>query len=126
MGYHIISRLVLLSIILVGSCCVWIYDYNHSEQKTIKAVVECKSYTPSKTSTGIGTGVGANGKITTVTTTTYESEEYTLIVKNEFGKIIPIKCTPHQFVKYHEKDKIEYIERKGKFTHIVYSDEIKQ
>lgn len=50
-----------------------------------------RSYTPSRTSTGVGPNVGGKGVAVTTSTT---SESWTLIVKDGEGSVIPVSTSP--------------------------------
>lgn len=102
-GWALIECFFVLMIIgIVGFIVFVIGDYMTGTTRPENAVVVGKSYKPAETHTGVGTGVGANGQVATVVTTSSTSEEWNVIVRLGNGNVVEAKASSQQWAEAKE------------------------
>lgn len=88
------------------------------EQMQISGYLAGKEYEPSSVSTGIGSGVGADGKPTTIVTTSTESEKWTVVLDVE-GSYKSYKVSPNVYYSLEEKTYVSLSCLRGKWIPLV-------
>lgn len=80
-----------LLLVIVGFVAWLLLDAASTGETTVyKGTVLSKQYVPARDSTGVGTGVGANGQTVVVTTYNHASEQWLVIV--QAGSVtLPVK-----------------------------------
>lgn len=79
-----------------------------------------KHYKAERASVGTGTAVGSNGNVAFLTTTEVDHEEFLIMVKNESGKIVTVKCEPELYYEKEIGERIDCNAYKGFFTGMVW------
>lgn len=97
-GYSILGAILVLAVsacvALMGFIVFAIADEAAGTwQAPELAVVVDRSHENARTSTSTGTAIGANGQVHLVTTTSSESEKWTVIIRVS-GEIVSAKATP--------------------------------
>jgi len=113
------SLFVLLLIGIVGLIVFVIGDCLTGTTQPENAVVVGKAYKPPETNTGVGTGVGANGQVTTLVTTSSTSEEWNVIVRLESGEIVATKASSRQWAEAKDGQEVTVEAAIGGWSHSV-------
>ena len=106
----IVILMIVLVLFLVG------IDYLLGKTVTEEVVVVDKGYSPAKAGTGTGVGVTPNGGVGTVMVSTYQDEEYVLIVKDMFGSIYSHSTDAKTYIESKIGDAIQIENRYGRLT----------
>ena len=110
----------LIAIVILGITFLLI-DGIASKSEAFYGNVIDKHYKAEMTSVGTGTAVGSNGVVGVVTTTEVDPEEFLLMVKNESGKIVTVKCEPELYYEKEVGERLYYNVYKGLFTGMDWS-----
>lgn len=109
----------IIAVLLVGLLfmgCDYVLGFNRDVRVT---VVE-KMYTPSKSGSGVATGVTSNGGVGTAVVSTYESEKFTLLVRDQSGEAFTHEVKATEYIKAKTGDEITITLRVGKFSQEEY------
>ena len=102
--------LLLLGLVALGAD----FAFGHNEHRQV--IVMEKTYSPASSNTGIVTGVTSSGKVGTGIATSYKSEEFVLIVKDESGEVFSHEVEPSVYVSSNKGDRIDITVRIGRFS----------
>jgi hypothetical protein len=100
-----------LFVVVDGLSGVLIY---HTEGTVIQTV-----YKPSRYTSGVGTAIGADGKVGVVNVSSYESEEWKVICTAN-GQTFSASCTSDQWGRLREGRSVLVQQKRGLFTDWAY------
>ena len=87
----------------------------HWEESSGEIVDEL--YTPEIDSTGVGTGLGSNGQLTTVVTSSHSPERWHVVVREDITKdVIKLECSMQFVYEVKPTDRVVFRNKYGKFT----------
>lgn len=113
----IISSMVV--VIILGMLFLGI-DGIASRPESFHGYVIDKHYKAERISVGTGTAVGSNGNVGVITTTEFDPEDFLIMVKDESGRVVTVKCDPELYYQKEIGDSIVCEEYKGLFTGAVW------
>lgn len=116
--------LLILVIFALGMLIIYIYVRDYVDQHNVEGTPDSftcidKLYTGSQTSSGVGIGVGVNGAMPMVTSST-SGEKFQLVLKDGEGKIHSIKCSMQEFYTFRVNDVVKVLVYVGKKTNEIF------
>lgn len=107
----------------IFACVFLLVDYFFAKTSILYGIIVDKQYKPEESTTGVGTGIGADGTATTVVTTSNSDETFIIMAKHSTGKIHTIECEPELYYSKKIGETIKFESYSGLFTGQIYFNE---
>ena len=114
---YVLDGLFVLIILVILMALYSGFDewLGHWEESSGEIVDEL--YTPEINSTGVGTGIGTNGQLSTMVTSSHSPERWHVIVKEDITKdIVKLGCSMQFVYEVKPGDRVSFKNKYGKFS----------
>ena len=114
---YILDGLFILIVVVVLIALYCGFDDWFGEWEESSGEIVDELYTPEINSTGLGTGLGTNGQLTTMVTSSHSPERWHVVVREDITKdIIKLECSMQYVYDVKPGDRVSFKNKYGKFS----------